>query len=318
VAVVDDLAWADASPGDGTTLGEIFCLTFIRGVDGAEALRRMGGLPDTTATRGRSDVEDLHNFDDGYPEVALALELGAWTVVFEPNGFNGSHLATAVSRGTEAVSVLRHDYASPAFVYAVNSELITQFDPTFPTHRYGADPDRLLSGMHEFGFATTDDEENEDDFGSDIGRSLRLVEQLTGVLPTFEALTGPLTSAHIEPWFSEARKPPAGRPGHDGPVDAITEVRRLTNLHGLTGTPGLADALTAAEHGKPVTVTPDSPLGRHVRAWLTESRRAGWSLNDHSGRHRMTEAERNRAYGLGWLARALGAALQPATATPPS
>jgi hypothetical protein len=311
VAVADDLAWADAFPGQGPTLGEIFCLTFIRGVDGPEALRRMGGLPDTTATRTWSDIGDLHNFDDGYPEVASVLPLGTWTVVFEPNGFNGSHLTPIVSRGTEAVSVLRHDYASPTFAYAVDGELITHFDPTFPAYRHGADPDRLLSRMHDVGFTTTEDDEDDDNFNGDTGRSLRLIEQLTGVLPTFEALASPLTSAHIEPWFTKAPKQPAGRPGHDGPVDAVTEVRRLTNLHRVTDTPGLADALAAVERGEPVTVTPDSPLGQHVRIWLTESRRASWSLNDHGGQHRMTEPERRRAFGLGWLARALGAALQP-------
>jgi hypothetical protein len=311
MAVVDDLAWADAHPGQGPTLGEIFCLTFIRGVDAAEALRRMGGLPDTVATRTWSDIGDLHNFDDGYPEMASALSLGTWTVVFEPNGFNGSHLTTTLSRDTEAISVLRHDYASPSFDYAVNGEPITQFDPIVPAYRYGADPDRLLTRMRDLGFPTTEDEEDDDSFNGDTGRCLRLVEQLTGVLPTYAALTGPLASAHVEPWFTEAPKEPAGRPGHDGPVDAVTEVRRLTSLHDLTDTPGLADALAAAERGERVTVTPESPLGQHVRGWLTESRRASWSLNDHGGRHRMTETERSRAHALGWLTRALGAALQP-------
>jgi hypothetical protein len=307
VTGVDDLLWADALPGEGLTLGEIFCLTFIRAVDATEGLRRMGGLPDTIVTRTPSDIGNLHNFDDGYPTVASALPLGTWTVVFEPNGFDGSHLLAAVSRGTEAVSVLRHDYASPAFGYAVAGELITQFDPTFPDHRHGTDPDRLLSRMLEVGFTMTDDGQ----FDDAIARSLRLAQQLTGVLPTVEALTGPLTSAHIEPWFSDARKPPATRPGHKEPVDAIAEVRRLTNLHGLTDTPGLAEALAAAQRAEPIVVTPDSPLGHHVRTWLTEARRAGWSLNDHSGRHRMTETQRRRAFDLGWLARALGAALQP-------
>lgn len=306
---VDGLTWADGYPDEGPTLGEIFCLTFVRGVDGVEALRRMGGLLDTVATRTWEDIGDLHNFDDGYPDVASVLPLGEWTVVFEPDGFNGSHLTPVLSRGTEAVSVLRHDYATPAFVHAVDGELVTHFDPTFPADRHGADPDRLLTLMHEVGFTTTEDDP--DRFAGDTGRSLRLVEKLTGVLPTFEALTGPLTSAHVEPWFSAAPKRPAGRPGRQGPVDAVTEVRRLTTLHGLTDTPGLADALAAAERGEPVTVTPDSPLGQHVRAWLTESRRAGTSLNDHGGRHRMIEAERSRAFDLGWLARALGAALQP-------
>lgn len=311
---VDDLSWADAYPGDEPMLDEIFCLTFIKGVDGTEALRRMGGLADTVATRTLSDIGDLHNYDDGYPEVASVLPLGTWTVVFEPSGFEGSHMVAALSRGTEAVSVLRHDYASPAFGYAVAGELITHFDPTSPAYRYGADPDRLVPRMIDAGFVTTDESDDDDDrYSSAISRSLRLIEQITGVLPTFEALTGPLTSAHIETWFSEAPKQPAGRPGHDGPVDAVAEVRRLTSLHGLTDTPGLADALAAAERAEPVVVTPDSPLGQHVRAWLTESRRASWSLNDHGGRHRMTETERRRAFDLGWLARALGAALQPRT-----
>jgi hypothetical protein len=286
-------------------LAEIFCLTFVRGVDGAEALRRMGGLSDTVATRTWTEVGALHNFDDGYPTVALALPLGGWTVVFEPNGFEGANLTTELSRGAEAVSVLRHDYACHSFAHAVDGELVTGFDPLDPAYRDGADPDRLLSRMADIGFTGAEDDD-EADFDDVIAGSLLLAEHITGVLPTFEALTGPLTSAHVEPWFSGARRPPAGRPGHDGPVDAVAEVRRLTELHGLTGTPGLADALAAAE---PVTVTPDSPLGRHVRDWLTESRRASWSLNDHSG-HRMTETERRRAFDLGWLARALGAAIQ--------
>jgi hypothetical protein len=268
----------------------------------------MGGLPDTVAPRTPSEIGELHTFDHGYPAVASALELGEWTVVFEPEGFEGASLVTALSQGTEAVTVLRHDYASPAFGYAINGELITQFDPTFPTHRHGADSDRLLAAMLDVGFTTTDDGGQYD---GAIARCLRLVERLTGVLPTIDVMTGPLTSAYIEPWFSAARKPPAARPGHDGPVDAVAEVRRLAELHGLTGTPGLADALATADRAEPVTVTSDSPLGRQVRVWLTEARRASWSLNDHGGRHRMTDTERHRAHDLGWLARALGAALQP-------
>ncbi|WP_053716525.1 DUF6461 domain-containing protein [Saccharothrix sp. NRRL B-16348] len=306
---IEDVAWADAYPGAGPTLGEIFCLTFVKDVDETEALRRMGGLPDTVATRALPDIGDLHDYDHGYPTVASALSLGTWTVVFEPNGFEGVHLVAAVSRGTEAVSVLRHDYASPAFGYAVDGELVTYFDPTFPNPRHGADPDRLLPRMLDVGFGA--DEDDDGHFDDTIARCLLVVEHITGVLPAFDALTGPLTSAHIEPWFTEAPKRPASRPGRDEPVDAVAEVRRLTGLHGLTDTPGLADALAAAERAEPVVVTPDSPLGRHVRAWLTESQRASWSLNDHGGRHRMTDAERRRAHDLGWLARALGAALRP-------
>nr|WP_042185077.1 DUF6461 domain-containing protein [Kibdelosporangium sp. MJ126-NF4]CEL16500.1 hypothetical protein [Kibdelosporangium sp. MJ126-NF4]CTQ90452.1 hypothetical protein [Kibdelosporangium sp. MJ126-NF4] len=305
----DDLSWADAYPGVYPFLGEIFCLTFVKEVDATEALRRMGGYPDTIDTRTLTEIGDLHNFDDGFPDMASAVALGDWTVLFEPSGFTGSGLITALSLGTEAVSVLRHDYASPRFGYAVDGELITEFDPTFPTNRHGADPDRLLPQMLDVGFTVTEDEEGEFDddmFDDDTARSLRLTERLTGALPTFEVLTGPLTSAQFEKWFSQARKPPAGRPHHTGPVNAVDEVRRLTALHSLTDTPGLEDALAAT---KPVQVTSDSPLGQHVRGWLAEAQRASWSLNGHA-RGRMTDTQRRRAHDLGWLAAALGAALQ--------
>ena len=304
---VERLAWADAYPGQGPTLGEIFCLTFVKGVDTTEALRRMGGLFDTVAVRALPEIGDQHTFDNGYPELASAVELDGWTVLLEPGGFEGSHLVEALSQGTEAVSVLRHDYASPTFEHAVDGTLVVRFDPTFPAYRYGSDPDRLVPLMREVGFVTEDDEDDDGgQYDNAISRSLMLTERLTAVLPTFDMLTGPLASAHFEPWFSRSRKPLATRPGHEGPVDAVAEVQRLADLHGLADTPGLADALAS----KPVRITPESPLGQHVRAWLTESRRASWSLNDPGARHRMTDDERSRAHDLGWLAAALGAALQ--------
>jgi hypothetical protein len=301
---VNDLAWADAHLGEERSIGDIFCLTFVKQVDVTEALRRMGGLFDTIAMRTPAEIEDLHTFDDGYPEVAAAMSLGDWTLVVEPNGYQGLHLVGVLSSGTEAVSVLRHDYSSPKVAYAVDGGVVTEFDPTFPGSRWGSDPDRLVPQMLDVGFTVEDNEDDEDFdmFENDTARSLRLVERLTGVLPTLEALTAPMTSVHIERWFSDARKPPAS-----APVDAVEEVRRLADLLDLADTPGLQDALTAT---KPVHVTPDSPLGRHVRDWLTESRRASWSLNDHGGRSRMTEERRHRSHDLSRLAAELGAALQ--------
>lgn len=38
----------------------------------------------------------------------------------------------ALSKGTETVCVLRHDCAEPGFEYAIDGELVTGFDPTFP------------------------------------------------------------------------------------------------------------------------------------------------------------------------------------------
>jgi len=293
----DDLAWADAAVEDERLFDEIFCLTFMKDVDEAEALRRMGGLPGTVAVRTMSDIGALHTYEDGYPTFASVLRVGAWTVVVEPGGFEGAGLVAGLSRGGEAVSVLRHDYSSHAFAYAVAGEEITCFDPAFPDHRYGTDPDRLLPAMRSAGFARSAD----GFVDQPIADGLRLAGLMTGALPAFEDLTGPLTSAHIEPWFGTA----------PGPADAsaVAEARRLAGEHGLTTTPGLADALAAAGSAAPVAVGPDSPLGLEVRGWLAASRRASWSANDHRARHRMTDAERHRAFALGRVAEALRAAL---------
>ncbi|QUH02357.1 hypothetical protein HUO13_17500 [Saccharopolyspora erythraea] len=300
---IGDLAWADAHAGADDHLDEIYCLTFIKGVGTEEALRRFGAFADTIAVRTPEEIGSLNNFEDGYPTMASALGLGEWTVVFEPSGYEGALLVAALSRGTEAFSLLRHDYAESEGGYAVDGVLITGFDPLFPNHRYGAEPDRLLPQMREVGFALGEDD---DQFDNAYSRSLRLAERFTSALPTRQQLTAPLVSAHVEPWFSDAVRPEVTG---QQVADAVAEVRRLAAKHGLTGTPGLADALAAAsESTAPVPVSPESELGRHVRAWLAEAHRASWSLNDH--RARMSEAERYRGYDLGWLTKALGTALR--------
>src|SRR2546423_6560160 len=69
-------------------LGEIFCLTFIRNSDDADALRRMGALSDAVGQRTLGDLtEEAQEFDQGYPTVAAAARLDGWTVMIEPGGF---------------------------------------------------------------------------------------------------------------------------------------------------------------------------------------------------------------------------------------
>ncbi|XVQ16177.1 DUF6461 domain-containing protein [Spirillospora sp. CA-255316] len=81
-------------------------------------------------------------YQAGYPEFAFALNLGTWTVSIEPDGFQSSLIEplTALSRGTQAVSVQRHDHADHGFSYAVDGTLITGFEPTWPNRRWGSQP----------------------------------------------------------------------------------------------------------------------------------------------------------------------------------
>ncbi|MFC4907616.1 DUF6461 domain-containing protein [Actinomadura gamaensis] len=314
---LDDVLWID----DGEPLGEIFCLTFIKDVDETEALSRLGGLPDTLRPRTLEEASEAYlSYDAGYPEFAFALRLGAWTVLIEPDGFQGSltEPLTALSRGTEAVVVQRHDYADHAFRYAVDGILVTGFEPTWPDQRWGSDPDRLLEQMRVAGLVP-----DEDDYLSEAYvPALLLAGLITGTVPTPEALTGELLSAEIDSWFSAA--PPSL--GH-GPTDpamiaaiesapphllravAAGEAMRLASVLGLEGTPGLAEAVAAAERGEPADVVPDSELGRHVRSWNRRARQASRSLNEAPSR--MSDDERNLGYMLGWFTDALHAALWP-------
>ncbi|WP_433328369.1 DUF6461 domain-containing protein [Spirillospora sp. CA-294931] len=325
---LDDLAWASAVPDDDRTLAEVFCLTFVKGVGEREALLRLGAQEGTFGRRTLSEVvEEMESYDAGYPDVAASLNLGEWTVLIEPDGFNGAHLPllAALSRGTEAVSALRHDYASDHFGYAVDGTLVTSFDPIAPQYRHGADPDRLLALMRDAGFRPEPGESHEDDetemADRAATRALYVAGRITGVVPALDALRGTFLSAHVEPWFSEAAEPPdtgvddglaaaflAASPQRRRRV-AVAETERLAALLGLAHAPGLTEALAEVREGRPVRVPGGSPLGRTVRSLLTESRRAGVSLNDPGTRDRMTEEERTLAFQGGWFAQALRAVL---------
>ncbi|MET9632611.1 DUF6461 domain-containing protein [Lentzea sp. NPDC006480] len=293
-----DLSWAD-SYHHQPFLSEIFAIAFVRGVEPIDAMHRIGGHSDTLAERTPEDIRDLHEFEHSYPTVVSALSLGEWTVLLQPNSFELVHLVDALSRGTEAFALLRHDYASPSFDHAVDGKITTHFNLNYPDMRGGADRDRLLPLMRAAGF---DPDHDEGDYEQVVAKALRLAFRITGVLPTFEQLTEPLPSMHFDSWFARTR--PSG-----SEADPLGQAESIVAELGLGATPGLAGALTAARRGERVVVAPDSELGRHVREWLALQRRASWSLN--SARSAMTDAERQHGYRFGWLTTALQGAFRP-------
>ncbi|QKW35757.1 hypothetical protein HUT06_18370 [Actinomadura sp. NAK00032] len=315
----DDVKWAES-------FNEIYCFTFIKGVGETEALLRLGGLQDTFRPRTQQEASEMYDsYEAGYANVAFALDLGGWTVLIEPGGYQGAliELLRALSLGTEAVSVRRHDYADHGFGYAVDGTLVTGFEPTWPGRRWGSEPDRLVGKMRTAGLDP--DLDDEEDFVSDPHvPALLLAGLITGVLQHRDTLSGRLMSAEIEPWFSAA-EPWLGH----GPADpemiaalaaapphvlrsvAARETERLASVLHLDGTPGLAEAVAAAERGETVKVSPTSELGVHVRSWLKRAHQAGRSLNASFDRGNMTDDERTDAYMLGWFAGVLRAALWP-------
>jgi hypothetical protein len=303
-------------------LGEIYCLTFVRDIDETEALLRMGGLKDTMRPRTTADArEEMRSYDAGYPAIALALSLGEWTVIIEPDGFHGSdgELLKAVSRGTEALSVLRHDYAEDHFSFSEDGTVRTSFTGGSAAFRWGTELDRFLPQMRAAG-VDLDADDDRDPLMHPHVAALRLVGQIIGTLPDLP--DGPIPSAHIEPWFTAAEPPAVYRPRQEGLADAldaapaalrrpiiVREVRRLAELLDVAHLPDVAEALSAAELGRKVDVPADSDLGCRIRGWLVDARRARDSRNDPAEQHRMTEDDRSRAMRLWGLTVALRGAL---------
>jgi hypothetical protein len=309
-------------------LGEIACLTFVRGVDEAEALRRLGAYPDTIGEKNPDELlELLQEFEGDTPQVAVALGLGSWSVVVEPGGFCGADhlLLSAASVGTEAIAVLRHDYASVEFAYAVDGALITGFEPSYPSPAlmHGVDSQRLWPAMRAVGFRHPD-EDGEERMQRTTAMALLLAQRITGVAVPLVVLDERRLCAELEPWFAVAYDPgdllsadrftldphaaplvaavEAATPATQRRV-AVAEVRRQASALGLDSTPGLDDALNAAAAGAGSPIAVDSPLGRQVRAWLATTRTAS-ALNP---------GQRQHAFALGWFTSALRGVLNPDT-----
>jgi hypothetical protein len=263
-------------------LGATFCLTYLKGVDAAGALRRLGGHPDTLRERPAGEPAG--------PREAVALELGAWSVVIEPGGVLGADhaLLEVASRGTAAVSVLRHDTAAAHFGYAVDGSTVAGFDPGYPAEEtiWGDDPGLLRPLMDALGLRPPSDEADSG-WQDAEARAVVLAQRITGVRLPDRPLSAARMAAELEPWFVV----PAGgadllRAGRRTPwaaelvaaaqavgpeaqrAVAVTEVRRQAAVLGIADTPGLPETMAA---GGPVAM--DSPLGRQVHRWLAAGSR---------------------------------------------
>ncbi|MDI6102069.1 DUF6461 domain-containing protein [Actinoplanes sp. NEAU-A12] len=307
-------------------LGEIVCLTFIKGVDEAEALRRLGGYPDTISEQAPDLLmERLQDSGDDI-QIGFSVGLGPWSLVIEPEGFCGADhvLLKAASTGVEAISVLRHDYAHAAFAYAVDGDLVTGFEPGYPdlSSMHGTDSHRLWPMMRQIGFHPPTEEDGEEVWSTSVARALVLAQQITGVTLPSEPLSRPRLHAELEPWFAVPNHPEdmltAGRftlNPHAAPLVAaveaadsraqrklaLAEVRRQAIALGVIDTPGLNDVLRAASDGEFLPIRSDSPLGQHVRIWLATSRNAR-NIDPEQQRH---------ANALGWFTGALRGVLNP-------
>jgi uncharacterized protein DUF6461 len=134
---------------DGWDLGDIWCLAFVKDTEPSTALLRIGAAQGgiRPQTLGQPMNGDLS------PDKIVAGDVNGWTVIFQVNGdtADSSDVLARPAPETTAVVVLKHPYASGRFVYAVNGEIVTNFDPVSPRRRHGSDPDHLLTEMRRSG-----------------------------------------------------------------------------------------------------------------------------------------------------------------------
>ncbi|OEU88264.1 hypothetical protein DB35_18005 [Streptomyces abyssalis] len=193
---LEQLRWLDVGEGH-CPLGEIFSVSFFRGLGTEEVLRRFG----TGAQEGvrmsfgalRDRVENLLPQSDGGAggQYVGVLEAGEWSVAVELSGWEATlpDVAERLSHACEMVAVTRHDYAEHDFVYAVDGSFVTGFNAHTPGYRFGSDPEALNSRIRAIG---VDPEQDEMCLDDPIATSFALAAEITGVVFAPDTLERPL------------------------------------------------------------------------------------------------------------------------------
>ncbi|GAA3735329.1 DUF6461 domain-containing protein [Salinactinospora qingdaonensis] len=194
-AIPHDYAWFHETQPD---LAEAYCMSYVKGVSKAEALRRLGAeerllrsLPIAEA------VEACLCGEDPPPQTAHAFHVDGWSVLVEPTGCQACRPERyrALSAGTELVSlrvVMDHRYE---FRWVVDGVLRTLFDARSPQIRRGTDPDALNAHMSAVGLEPEGVHPGPEDPGAAV---LALAERVTGARVRPGHLAGPLLGAQLD------------------------------------------------------------------------------------------------------------------------
>ncbi|MEW1843799.1 DUF6461 domain-containing protein [Nonomuraea angiospora] len=281
-----DYAWESDWPE------EIYTVTFVRGLDERETLRRFGVADDNIHLVDDEEVMERIEETDGCCDMVLVTRAGDWTIAFEYRGWEGTRpetLRELTRDGGEAVSVMCHNYAaSHDFEHAVDGRIRTAFRPQTPKERWGSHPDALNEDLRELGLEPEPDEEFPYLRGS-VPAVLALASRISGVLFTPALLDGPLLGGVITDAVPD--DPPEGDPlarhalrAYDQELAeaidnaspglqrraALAEARRQCEVAGMADHPVPAAALASAERGEPSPVGYDSPLAELIRGYESE------------------------------------------------
>jgi hypothetical protein len=185
--------WLDVAEGH-CPLGEIFSVSFFRGLAPEEVLCRFGSGAASGSAGTEAPPTSLGALCERAGDAGGfigALAAGDWSVAVELCGWEATlpDVAERLSADCELVAVTRHDYAEHCFVYAVDGRIVTCFDSHVPGHRQGSDPDALNSLMRRSG---TDPDGEEMCLDEPVAASFALAAGITGVPFTEDMLQRPL------------------------------------------------------------------------------------------------------------------------------
>ncbi len=122
-----------------------FCFTLLEGLAEAETLARFGAVP----------APDEDGLLGGEAPLIGVTRAGRWAIALELESSLGTdpHVLCGLSRGTVAVSVQHVLDSHLRLSLAEDGVLVTSLATVPPMTRKGADPDRLLPVLREFGLA---------------------------------------------------------------------------------------------------------------------------------------------------------------------
>ncbi|MFJ2032645.1 DUF6461 domain-containing protein [Streptosporangium sp. NPDC087985] len=169
-------------------LGEIYCVSFVRGIPPFEALTRFGTVSgtieevtfDEVCGRAFAEAEASTRALPGY---IGAVQIDGWSLIVEPLGWLAADpdVRARLSHGTEMVVITRHEYSTEEFIHEIDGETATYFHLIAPQHRWGSNPDRWLDAMREAGLDTDHDESGNSHPDFTFANAFALASKVTGV-----------------------------------------------------------------------------------------------------------------------------------------
>jgi len=166
---------------------EAYCFTAVVGLDPDEAIRRLGGNP--SAALGPRTFDECFWPADG-PQWAQVGAVDGGVLVAEHNGWRAEEVAGALSQGARLACFFRNVQAVMHFVYAVDGEVLAEFDPLLDSAAVsGARPRVLDPAMQGLSFGL---------FAAEPC-ALSLMERVTGVRVSEAWLRRPQRAALLPP-----------------------------------------------------------------------------------------------------------------------